>query len=73
MRQGSKRATAPKDNTWAKVKFDRQIVAIARVNAATTIYSDDEGVISFARVCGLTAIPVWALALPAAKQIGLDY
>lgn len=27
--------------TWAKMKFDRQIVAIAKVAGATTIYSDD--------------------------------
>jgi hypothetical protein len=30
-------STAP----WAKVKYDRQIVAIAKVAGATTIYSDD--------------------------------
>jgi hypothetical protein len=29
------------DATWAKVKFDRQIVAIAQVRRATAIYSDD--------------------------------
>jgi hypothetical protein len=27
--------------TWDKVKYDRQIVAIAKVHGATTIYSDD--------------------------------
>lgn len=29
---------------WAKVKFDRQIVAIARIEGAHCIYSDDEGI-----------------------------
>ena len=29
---------------WAKIKYDRQIVAIAKVHRATTIYSDDEHV-----------------------------
>jgi len=29
------------DATWAKLKYDRQIVAIAKVAGATTIYSDE--------------------------------
>ncbi len=29
------------NSIWAKVKYDRQIVAIAKVHRATTIYSDD--------------------------------
>jgi predicted nucleic acid-binding protein len=30
--------------TWAKLKYDRQIVAIAKVCGATTIYSDDRDI-----------------------------
>jgi hypothetical protein len=30
--------------TYAKVKYDRQIVAIAKVRQATVIYSDDDGI-----------------------------
>jgi predicted nucleic acid-binding protein len=30
--------------TWTKIKFDRQIVAIAKANNATAIYSGDEDV-----------------------------
>jgi hypothetical protein len=41
--------------TWAKLKFDRQIVAIAKVIGATTIYSDDGGI---AAVAGRGKIPV---------------
>jgi len=36
---GSKRAH--QNSVWAKIKYDRQIVAVAKVNRATVIYSDD--------------------------------
>jgi len=52
------------DSTWAKVKFDRQIVAIARVEGASVIYSDDEDIAKFSRDLGLTVIPVRDLPLP---------
>jgi len=68
---GNKRgdSTAP----WAKVKFDRQIVAVAKVNGAKRIYSDDEDVIKFATKAGLEVISTWTLPLPLAKQIKMDY
>jgi hypothetical protein len=56
---------------WAKVKFDRQIVAIAKVNGATRILSDDEDVIKFAPKIGLTVTSTWELPLPAAKQTSM--
>jgi hypothetical protein len=40
--RGNKRGRS--SATWAKVKYDRQIVAIAKVCGATTIYSDDEDI-----------------------------
>jgi predicted nucleic acid-binding protein len=48
---------------WNKVKFDRQIVAIAKVAGATAIYSDDRQLRTFAeqqglRVIGLADLPV---------------
>lgn len=51
--------------TWAKLKFDRQIVAIAKVVGATTVYSDDDGVetvatrskIQVTRTCDLPLPP----------------
>lgn len=43
---GNKRGEA--DGTWAKIKYDRQIVAIAKVHSVEAIYSDDSNVISFA-------------------------
>ena len=59
-------ATGP----WAKVKYDRQIVAIAKVSGATAIYSDDD----VRTLGGRHGIPVLGLAdlpLPAGAAQGL--
>lgn len=56
---------------WTKVKFDRQIVSIAKANGATRIYSDDEDVIKFGTRAGLEVISTWNLPLPAAKQTNM--
>jgi hypothetical protein len=59
--------------TWAKLKFDRQIIAIAKVHSAKTIYSDDLGVESVAKANGLKSVHTWELPLPpAAAQGELD-
>jgi predicted nucleic acid-binding protein len=50
--------------TAAKIKFDRQIVAIAKVHAATAIYSDDGQLIAFAEANGLRCIRVADLPVP---------
>jgi predicted nucleic acid-binding protein len=66
-------ATAPMD-AKAKVKFDRQIIAIAKVNATTVIYSDDKRLRKFARKVGLTAIGVHDLPLkpdPPQRELAL--
>jgi predicted nucleic acid-binding protein len=70
-KQGNKRGKI--DAPWNKVKFDRQIVAIAKVNGCKRIYSDDEHVIKFAVAAGLESISTWDLPLPVAKQISMDY
>ena len=62
LRLGDKRSGVK--DTWAKVKFDRQIVAIAKVNGASVIYSDDDGVRAFAKLAGMTAISISELPLP---------
>ena len=59
--------------SWQKVKFDRQIVAIAKVQGATEIYSDDPDIASFGREAGITVISVAELPLPPPKQEGLPY
>jgi hypothetical protein len=49
---------------WNKIKFDRQIVAIARVAGATAIYSDDHQLRAFAEQQGLTVIGLADLLVP---------
>jgi predicted nucleic acid-binding protein len=68
---GSKKGTSAAP--WTKVKFDRQIVAICKVNGATRIYSDDEDIDKFGTKAGLDVVPIWKLPLPSAKQIKIDY
>jgi hypothetical protein len=59
---GSKKGGS--SETWAKVKFDRQIVAIARVVQATAIYTDDENLAETAKDVGIQPIGLAELALP---------
>jgi predicted nucleic acid-binding protein len=67
-----KRKLTPKE-TWAKIKFDRQIIAIAKVNNVSVIYSDDMGLTTVAKANGLTVIHTWELPLPPVKaQTELD-
>ena len=42
--------------SWAKLKFDRQIVAIAKVKGADTIYSNDSDIRRYARMDGLKVV-----------------
>ncbi len=61
--------------TWAKVKFDRQIVAIAKVEGVTIIYSDDEDVARFAKVENIDVRGIKDLPLPpveAQQKLKLD-
>jgi hypothetical protein len=59
---GSKKGGS--NEPWAKVKFDRQIIAVARVVQATTIYTDDENLASTAKAVGMQPIGLADLALP---------
>ena len=47
-----------------RIKFDWQIVAIAAVEGATTIYSDDPGVVKLAREASMQALRLEDLLLP---------
>lgn len=59
--------------TWAKIKFDRQIVAIAKVCNATTIYSDDGDIKSIAARVGIKVQGLAELPLPPEDaQLGLE-
>lgn len=50
--------------TWAKVKFDRQIVAIAKANNVSTIYSEDRDIRNLAASQKITVKSVADLPLP---------
>ncbi|MFT4046419.1 MAG: hypothetical protein QM661_06935 [Solimonas sp.] len=52
------------DETKAKVKYDRQIIAIAKVVSADAIYSDDIGLRKKAQAVGLRAIGLEEVPLP---------
>ena len=52
------------DATRAKLKFDWQIIAIARTQGQTIIYSDDEDIAKLAEALELEVIPVHALRRP---------
>ena len=55
--------------TRAKAKFDQQIVAIARVEGAKTIYSDDDGLRRYAERFGLVVEGVADLRMPPARDL----
>jgi predicted nucleic acid-binding protein len=69
--RGGKRGSSA--SPWAKLRFDRQIVAIARTNKARRIYSDDEDVRTFATPLQIEVVRTWELPLPSAKQIDIEY
>jgi hypothetical protein len=50
--------------TRAKIKFDRQILAIAKVNDIKTIYSDDRNLCDRAQACGILTVGAHELPLP---------
>lgn len=72
--KGSKRGATPEAD-GAKVKFDRQIVAIARVVGASTIYTNDGQLVRHAKAAGIEAIDLAGLPdAPVIPQLelGLD-
>jgi rRNA-processing protein FCF1 len=52
------------DAPWAKVKYDRQILAIALVHRASVIYTNDENLKKLATKKGIKSIGVEELDLP---------
>lgn len=61
MRSGNKKGGS--SSTYAKIKYDRQIVAIAKTENATIIYSDDKGLRTLAQAhsikpYGLADLPI---------------
>ncbi|MWV29153.1 PIN domain-containing protein [Aurantiacibacter rhizosphaerae] len=68
MHREALQATSSKKGTstepWQKVKFDRQIIAIARVHRSDAIYSDDKALCDFANSVGMSAQSTWDLPVP---------
>jgi hypothetical protein len=59
---GDKKAGS--QEAWQKVKVDRQIVAIARVEGADLIYADDKGLCAFAKQLDMKVVSTWDLSEP---------
>jgi len=55
--------------TWAKIKFDIQIVAIAKAEGASVIYSDDQDIEKYARRFGIPVIRICDLPSPPPKDM----
>ena len=54
--------------TWAKLKFDRQVIAIAKANAIKAIYTDDTGMSEVAAANAITVHHTWELPLPPQRE-----
>lgn len=50
--------------TWAKIKYDRQIVAIAKTENVTTIYSDDRNLCALAKIHYIKTYGIADLIMP---------
>ena len=73
-RGGHRVDAANPDATKTKIKFDRQIIAIAKAEGAHTVYSDDDDVHRYAEQAGLTAYRTAELDLPPEEpQQSLDF
>lgn len=70
--KGNKRGSAEGEE-WQKVKFDRQIVAIARVNNAKPIYSDDPDIVKHGKDCDVEVISLSSLPMPPSHQPKLPW
>ena len=61
--KGPKRGPTPEAD-WSKVKFDRQIIAIARVTGASIIYTNDDQLARHAKEIGIFSIKLDELPEP---------
>lgn len=62
MGKGNKRSGS--EGTWAKIKYDRQIVAIAKTEGALVIYSDDGDVQAIAASESMVVVSLRDLPIP---------
>ena len=61
--KGDKREGVPA--AWDKVKYDRQIVAISKVEGASVIYSTDRHIHAHGALWGITVMNISQLPIPA--------
>jgi len=70
--QGDKKGGS--DEPYQKVKFDRQIIAIAKVEGEKTLYSNDVTLKTFAERAGIRLVTIAKVDLPEeSKQELLDF
>lgn len=60
--QGGKKAGS--EQPWQKVKVDRQVIAIARVENSSAIFADDKGLVGAAKRLGMEVFSSWDLPIP---------
>ena len=65
--KGGKKKGGSGTSSWGKTKFDHQIVAVAKVEAVGTIYSDDEDIVKLAQKLGIKVVTLADLPLPPSK------
>ena len=75
VQSGNKRAgAADPEINWNKLKFDRQILAIAIVNRATTVCTWDENLMRLCKDHAIGTVSIFDLAVPdEARQQQLPY
>ena len=58
--------------TWAKVKFDIQIVAIAKAESVTVIYADDKDIERYAQRVKIPVLRICDLPLPPEPEMQVE-
>ncbi|CAK0758894.1 PIN domain-containing protein [uncultured Gammaproteobacteria bacterium] len=62
--RGSKGKKGSSEEPWQKIKIDRQIIAIAKVSGASTLYSMDKGLSTLGESVGMIVVSLAELPLP---------
>jgi len=71
LRLSSKKLKARSPDTWAKLNYDRQMIAIAITRRVEAIYSMDSGIHSLAKRLGITSLDLIDLPVPPMVQMPL--
>lgn len=69
----SKKKRVSSSQTGAKVKYDRQIIAVAKVHAVSTLYSDDSDLAKLGAKFGVMVTGAEALPLPPKEDPKLPF